>query len=173
MCLYNTCSCGERYRFARAVCYSRLWTRVQPFFLNFNGVFNLGTSLSIILGLRVAPYDKWVDWRKFMWYYSDTVFVPNSEIRAGEKGDTVEDLVCMVGFYGVAARKLAQKLELVLGVGSNGHFDTCGAFRGAPRKNLVGQQEGKVYIQSRRMALKLPAGQTQPRWFSCRLRATV
>ena len=35
---------------------------------------------------------------------------PNSEIWAGGKGDMVEDVGSMVGFYGVAAREPTQKL---------------------------------------------------------------
>jgi len=44
----------------------------------------------------------------------------------------------MVGLYGVAARQPAQKLELVLGNGSDGHFDACGVVWGALREKLSG-----------------------------------
>jgi hypothetical protein len=42
-----------------------------------------------------------------------------------------------VGFYGVVDRHPAQKLELVLGIGSDGHFDACGAFLGCTTRKLV------------------------------------
>jgi hypothetical protein len=41
----------------------------------------------------------------------------------------------MVGFYGVAAREPTQKLEPVLGIGSDGHCSACGGFEGASREN--------------------------------------
>jgi hypothetical protein len=45
-----------------------------------------------------------------------------------------KQLVCMVGFYGVAARNHVQHLELVLGIGSDGHFGTRVAFWGTSRE---------------------------------------
>jgi hypothetical protein len=57
-------------------------------------------------------------------------FAPNSEIWTGEKGHNTKYLVSMVGFYGVAVKQHAQKMELILGIGLVGHFDTYGAFGG-------------------------------------------
>ena len=65
---------------------------------------------------------------------------PNSEIWADKRRRCRRFwfLCTMVGFYGVAARRLAQSLELVMDIGSDGHFGTCAAFRGALRENLYG-----------------------------------
>jgi hypothetical protein len=59
-------------------------------------------------------------------------FAPNSEIWTGEKGNAIEDLGSMVGSYGVAGWRSegCTKNELVLGIGSYFHRDTCGGFGG-------------------------------------------
>ena len=44
----------------------------------------------------------------------------------------------MVDLYGAAARQPAQKLERVLGIGSEGHFDTCGVVWGASSEKWSG-----------------------------------
>ena len=78
------------------------------------------------------------------WSGTIAIFVPsNSEIWAGGKRDTGPDYLgsmpdSMVGFYGITARQPAQKLKLVLGISSDGHFDACGKFWGAPRENWSG-----------------------------------
>jgi hypothetical protein len=47
-----------------------------------------------------------VDWQIF--YGTVATFAPNSQIWAGEKGDTAEDLVSVLRFYGVAATQPSQ-----------------------------------------------------------------
>ena len=66
-------------------------------------------------------------------------FAPNSEIWTGEKGNAIEDLGSMVGSYGVAGwrSKGCTKNELVLGIGSYFHRDTCAAFWGTFVRKVI------------------------------------
>ena len=43
-----------------------------------------------------------------------------------------------MGLYGAAARQHAQKLKVVLGIGSKGHFDTYGVVWEASREKWSG-----------------------------------